>query len=178
MLLFFCTKSRAAKPFSSKHSEHSCRLLLFWPLTASLYVNSGKNTECLLPISTESCPYVRAQIYWLMLEQQTSCTPFSCLFTSSTKICANVYASLFPSHNSYCDGKTRQYCQTMCVCVCVVPDTLPSSNIYWNLCWEKPAVVLPYLTAFLDAFESLMQELLCPRGLGNFPYSLAWGIIE
>lgn len=42
----------------------------------------------------------------------------------------------------------------LCVCVCVVPDTLPSSNIYWNLCWEKPAVVLPYLTAFLDAFES------------------------
>lgn len=173
----FCTGLGALKPFSSQHAEHSCRFMLFRPLNASLYV---KTLNVCCPVSTESRPDVQAQMHWRMFYQQTSRAAHSKVFPShtSSKICANVYASLFASHNSYCDGKTMQYCQSVRACVCVIPDTIPSSNIYSNLCWGKPAVVLPYLTALLVAFESLKQELLCPRGLGNFPCSLAWGIIE
>lgn len=120
-------------------------------------------------------PYVPAHIHWLMLEHQTFCSTFNHNSNSTTKI-RDVYTSLFASDNSYCNDKTVHYCQTMGVWV--RQDTVLPSNIYWNLCWEKPAVVLPHLTALLSAFESLTRELLCPRGPGNFPCLLAWGIIE
>ncbi len=70
--------------------------------------------------------------------------------TSSTKICANAYASLFASHNSYCVGKIMQHCQSMCVC------------------YPRYYTIIKYL------FKSVLRKASCCTALFNCTSAAFW----